>query len=125
MVSLFAPLLKLRNQIFLELCPGTCEVLLLGDKIPAVLLIGCAALGVLVVTWVVPTDDLRPATFPLEGHHGPPTEACLVLARPIMLDIFHSGSDGHNASPSFLYLSKNFVDIVRHHGLNGHLPFFE
>ncbi len=67
MVTLFVPLLQLRNQVFLELRPGTCEILLLDDKVPAVLLIGCAALGVFIVTWVVPTDDLRPTTFPLEG----------------------------------------------------------
>jgi hypothetical protein len=124
-VALFAPLLQLRNQVFLEFCPVACEILLLGDKIPAVLLIGCATLGVLVVTWAVPTDDLRPATFPLEGHHGPLTEACLVLARLIVLNIFCQGPNSHKACPSFLYLSKIFVDIVHHHGLNGHLLSFE
>ncbi len=53
LVTFLAPLLPLSNKVVPEFGPWACKVALLGDKVSAVLLIGCAAIRIFVVARVV------------------------------------------------------------------------
>jgi hypothetical protein len=53
LVASLAPLLQLGNKVLPEFGLWACKVALLGDKVSAVLLIGCAAIRIFVVARVV------------------------------------------------------------------------
>ncbi len=53
LVTFLVPLLQLGNKVLPEFGSWACKVALLGDKVSAVLLIGCAAIQIIVVARVV------------------------------------------------------------------------
>jgi hypothetical protein len=96
-----------------------------SHKKPAVLLIGCTAIGVFIVAWVIPADNTDPSSVALESHYGPPTQACLILLGLVLLDEFCQGSNCHQTRTSFLYLAKIFMDVVCYHQMDCRFATFE
>jgi hypothetical protein len=68
-VALLAPVCQLGNKVLPEFGSWACEIALLGDKIPAVLLIRYAAIWIFIVAGVIAARHPCLNSLTFQRHH--------------------------------------------------------
>ncbi len=58
------------------------------------------------------------AIFPLECHHGPSSQACLILSKLIVNKILRGVPKGYQAGASLLHTAKVLVDVMCYHQMD-------
>jgi hypothetical protein len=98
---------------------------LLGYKEPAVLLVRCPTIWLVVAAWVVAANDPRTDAESLKCHHRPPAKASAILPGLVHTELLYEGSEQYDTCTSLLALANVLVDIMGHNGLDLRPPPME